>query len=239
VPALSNTSADALAGSLRGTLIRLLPNPLYEASPGWGQTKLVARGLKWKAKGGSIQAEIQRSHKNDGTWRKVRVTAFNPADTLVFDLRNLQQPEPGRMTFDAFVAFDARLDAEQQNWESGVRLYSGSVRARFRVKLALKCEFIARLESNGTFLPDAVLRLRVLQADLHYENLVVEHIAGVGGEAAQLIGDAIKTGLHQWHPSLERDLLVRANEAIVKAGDTKEVRLSLAKLFARGAPASK
>jgi hypothetical protein len=35
----------------------------------------------------------------------------------------------------------------------------------------------------------------------------------------------------QWRPSLERDLLEKANAAIVKAGENKEVRLSLAKLF--------
>ncbi len=68
-------------------------------------------------------------------------------------------------------------------------------------------------------------------AYLGYDNLVVEHVAGVGGEAAKLIGDAVKKGLDQWHPSLERELLAKADAALVKAGDLKEVRVSLASLF--------
>src|SRR5262249_58693374 len=104
------------------------------------------------------------------------------------------------------------------------------------VKVLLHCELIARLEDAGGFLPDAVFRLRVVRAQLSYDNLVVEHIAGVGGEFAQLLGDAVKGGLRQWHPSLESELLAPASAAIVKAGDSKEVRLSVSKLLNRKDP---
>ena len=39
------------------------------------------------------------------------------------------------------------------------------------------------------------------------------------------------SALTQWRPSVEKDALAKANAAIVKAGQHKEVRLSLAKLF--------
>jgi hypothetical protein len=61
----------------------------------------------------------------------------------------------------------------------------------------------------------------------------MEHVAGVGGEAARIIGSAIKGGLDQWHPSFERELLARADAAIVQAGDTREVRVNLTSLFSR------
>ena len=51
VPLLSGDSAHALAGSLRAFLVDYLPNPLYQASPGWGRMKMVARGVEWKGKG--------------------------------------------------------------------------------------------------------------------------------------------------------------------------------------------
>ena len=69
------------------------------------------------------------------------------------------------------------------------------------------------------------------KADLKYDNLKFEHIAGVGGEAAQIIGEAAHAAVTQWRPSIERDLLARANAAIVKAGGEREVRLSLTKLL--------
>src|SRR5207302_6261467 len=131
----------------------------------------------------------------------------------------------------AFVAFEARVEYDHQNWDRGLRLYSGSVEARMRVTAALRCEATTKLEANGTLLPDAVFRLRVTDAHVGYDHFEVEHIAGVGGDLAELIGAAAKAGVEQWRPSLERRMLEKADAAIVKAGDTKEVRLSVLKLL--------
>jgi hypothetical protein len=225
---LAPNALDALSGSLRGLLVRSLPDPLYEASPGWGQTKEVARGVAWHG----LIPEVRRSPKNDGTWEKVRFTALNPADSLILDVRNPQFPEAGRMTFDVFLAFDARAEYTRQVWDNGHKLYDGTLRARMRVRVSLSCEATTRLEAGG-LLPDAVFRLHVTRADLRYDNFVTEHAAGVGGELAKVIGDAFRGGLKQWHPSLERDLLAKADAAIVKAGDTKEVRVNLVSLFTK------
>jgi hypothetical protein len=230
---LGGGSTDALAGSLRGYLIQALPKPLYEDQRHWGLQKPLARGVTWKGQGAGVHAEVRHRLKNEGHWWKVRVTAGNLPDTLVVDLRDVQQPEPGRVLFTAFVSFDTQVEYDRQNWRAGVRLYSGSVRARLRVKLTLRCEAVTRLEPNGTLLPDALFRLRVLQSDLSYDNLVVEHVAGVGGEAAKVLGDTARGSLKHWRPSLERDLLAKANAAIVKAGDTKEVRFGLANLLGK------
>jgi hypothetical protein len=227
---LSPANPDALAGALRGYLVHNLPPTLYEASPGWGYTSQVANGLRWTGKHVPLHPHVQYADKNDGDWRKVRVTADNMADTLLFDIRNLQQPEPGRVTFDIFLSLDARVDYEHQKWESGVRLYSAGAKGKLRLKALLSCEATTRLEPGNQLLPDAVFRLRVTQAQVSYDNLVVEHIAGVGGEAAKLIGDSLKGGLHQWRPSLEKEVLAKADAAIVKAGDTKDVRVSMSQL---------
>ncbi len=230
---LSPTPLDALSGTLRGIVLRSLPDPLYEANPGWGNMKYVVRGVEWHGQGLGVHPEWQRSHKNDGTWQKVRFTADRPADTFILDLRNLQYPEPGRITFDVFLCFDAHVDYTRQEWDRGRKLYDGSVRARMRLKANLSCEVTTRLEPKGGLLPDAVFRVRVTQARLAYDNFVMEHVAGVGGEVAKVIGDAFRGGLKQWYPSLERDLLQKADAAIVKAGDTREVRVRLTNLFKR------
>jgi hypothetical protein len=231
VTLLSPSNPDALSGALRGYFARHLPEPLYEAAPGWGHTTRVADGLKWTGKQLPLHPHIQYRDKNDGDWRRVVITATNLPDTLVFDLRNIQQLDLGRVTFDIYLAFDAQVDYEHQRWESGIRLYSTSAKARLRIKALLSCEASARLEPSGKLLPDAVVQLRVVKADLTYDTLVVEHIAGVGGEAAKLIGDSLKGGMHQWRPSLEKDLLAKADAAVVKAGDAKAMRIPLSQLF--------
>jgi hypothetical protein len=228
--ALNGGSTAALSGSLRGLLLEFLPDPLFEDNNHWGKQHYVEE-VRWRGKGLHVHPEKARVLKNDGHWHKVRVTAPRARDTLVVDLRDVQQPEPGRMTFVAFVSFDADVDYDKQHWEDGVKLYGAGVRARLRVRLTLWCEAVTRLEPKGKLLPDAVFRLRVTRAEVGFDNLVVEHVAGVGGDAARVLGDAARACLHQWRPSLEKRLLDRAAAAIVKAGDTKEVRISLSKLM--------
>jgi hypothetical protein len=230
---VSDDSAKALADNLRGILVQSLPPILYEDTRHWGQQKEVVRGVKWKGQGLHVHPEVMRGPKNHGSWWKVQIAAPNLADSLVLDLRDFRQEAPGRVTFTTFVSLDADVEYEKQNWDAGIRVYSGSIRARARVQLTLRCEVSARLEATGGLVPDVVFRLRVLQSDSHYDNLVVEHVAGVGGEAAKLLGAAVLAGMEQWHPSLERNLIAKANAAIVKAADTKEVRVSLLGLLGK------
>src|ERR1700730_5359176 len=181
--ALSDNSTDALAGVLRRVLIESLPSPPYEDDRHWGGQK-------------EIQTLTGKTRlKNDGDWWKVKVTADNLPDTLILDLRDVRQPGPGRVLFTTFLSFDADVDYDKQEWKRGLRLYSGELRARMRVKLTLHCEATTRVEGEGKVLPDTVFRLRVVDADFKYDNLVVEHVSGIGGEAAKLLGDAAIGGM--------------------------------------------
>ena len=75
------------------------------------------------------------------------------------------------------------------------------------------------------------MRMRVSDAKLNYFDFKVEHTAGVGGDTAKILGDAIHETVKTLKPSLEKNLRAKANAAIVKASDTKEVRLGVSKLF--------
>jgi hypothetical protein len=220
---LSAGSPDALAGSIRGYLVQNLPSPIYEARPNWGHT---ANPHGLKAIGPGSHTPV-----NDGKWKHIVVTAINPADNLVFDVRNLNQSEPGRITFDVFLAFNAHLDYDQQNWRNGTRVWSGGARARFRVKANLACETTFRVDTSSSILPDVVVRFHVVRSNVAVEQFVMEHINGVGGELAELFGNAMHHGLNHLHPSLEHDMLEKANAAIEKAADTKEVHVSMSELL--------
>lgn len=226
--ATTSNSTEALAASLREWLIQEIPDPLFEDEPGWGRTAPVATGVKWKGKGMNGHPEIVRQDKNQGTWRKIRVSAINLPSSMVLDVRNVHKLDKGRTQFDVLMAFDARVDATQQNWGKGVKLYDGSLRARLRIKINLRCEVTARVESKEALLPDMIFRLRVSQADANYDHFVTEHIAVLGGDAARILGDALQKTLRN---SLEKKVLAKADSAIVKAADTKDIRLSLASVL--------
>jgi hypothetical protein len=95
----------------------------------------------------------------------------------------------------------------------------------------LDCENTIRTEPGKSFIPDVIFRLRVTKATVWYEDLKFERLAGIGGDVGPVLGEAVHDAINRWRPSLERDLLAKANAAIVKAADTKEVRLSLGGLF--------
>lgn len=230
-PLPGNGSNDAVAAALRNCVLQSLPTPLYEGYHGWGQTRRVANGVKWSGEVLPLRPKVQHAERNNGTWRKIRITAENLPNSLVFALSDVRPIESGRTAFTVSLSFDARVHYEKQVWEAGVRLLSDSARARIRVRLTLNCEVSARFEPTGRLLPDAVFRLRVSHSDLGYDHFVMEHVAGVGGDLAKVLGDTVKGTLHRFDPALERHLLEKANAAIEKAADTKEVRLSLGSLL--------
>jgi hypothetical protein len=203
---------DNLAATLKPILIAALPPVLYEKEHDWGR---------------QVKPRLARSPRNDGVWRKIRVTAQDPKRHLELRLSDLRNTGPESQTFKVALAFQAGIDYEQQNWERGIRLLSTSAEARVRLKLALECESTFRLEPTEKLLPDLVFRLRIVKAELSYDNLVFEHIAGIGGSGARLMGEMLRSSLKVFKPSLERELLQRANAAIVRAADTREVRLGL------------
>jgi hypothetical protein len=222
---------DMLSRALRELLVQFLPRTLYEGSPGWGNSAQVPNGLKWPGHGLRRRPELRYDLKNDGTWRHVRLSADDLVHSLLFSVNNLQFDAKDRMTFRIDAWFNVRFELEQQQWKSGVRLYAVGARARLRVKLALACEATMRLEATGVLIPDLVVRLRVTESHVAYDHLVVEHLAGVGGTGARWLGELVRSTVHQLRPSVERNLRDRASAAILKAGDSKEVRLSVRSLL--------
>jgi hypothetical protein len=218
---------EALSKTLRAWLLQALPDPLYEVAPGWGHTAVVPRGIKWNGKILRLRPEIQSGPKNDGTWRKIRLSALDPATTLQADICNVRSPSSGKTTFTVSITSLLRLEYTHQNWKAGLKWYDASVRARLRAYATLDCELSTRLEPSLLIVPDVVINLHIMRAQVGYGNLVVEHVMGVGGEGARLIGDWLHDTIRELRPDVEHQLLSKGEAAVLKAGRNKEIRLSL------------
>lgn len=228
----------ALEKTIRDLLLKNLPDPVVQSAAGWGKQKERVVGVTFLKDGAKLSSEPVRGMRNHGVWRRISVRAVNPQQTLAVGIADTAFPEPGRATFTAMIGVDCAIKFEQQLWRRGVRLYSGETRGHCHAAVALKCEVTSRTEPKpGSLLPDLVFRVKVTDAQLFYENLVIDHTAGVGGDAAKVLGDALLDLVKQAKPDLERDLLKKANAAIVKAADTKDVRVSFGGLLKGGLPA--
>lgn len=222
----TDTSAETLARTLKPYLIEAMPKVLYEKIDNWDHQVMVPVGVKWRG----LKPMVTKSLRNHGEWKKLIVTSQDLPRTLDLKISDFKTIDADRQTFKVHLRFQMGVHYEQQNWESGARLWSGSVRARTQLKIEMDCENTLRVEIGKDLLPDFILRIRVTNAKVHYDNLVVEHINGIGGTGAKLIGQAAHDAMKQWRPSIERDLLARAGASIVKTADTREVRLGFGNL---------
>jgi len=231
-PEAAKPDTKQLAAAFKGMLLKNLPNPLTESLNGWGNQKEVVIGVKWEKKGILYKPEPMRDTKNDGHWQKVRVDAIDPAKSLSLDITNLRTSPTGTTLFDAAVGLDSRLTYEQQMWGGGKRLYAGETRCRCRAELKLVVELDNKIDfPAGSVIPNFILRVRVTKADLHYHDFKCEHTLGVEGKPAEVMGKAVLEFIKKAKPNLEKDMLAQANAGIVKAADTKEIRIELDKLL--------
>ena len=216
---------------LRPHLIAAVEGKTYEHSRSWGRTALAPHALRWHG----LRPEIQKTPQNDGHWQKIKVSPRDLKNNFDLRISNPHSLGEDRQGFQVFVSFLANVEYEHQLWESGLRLYSGGTRARLRADLTLDVENTMRMEpsKSGSFVPDIVVRVKVTKAKLKTRDLVVEHTAGVGGTAAKLIGESVEGLIHEFNPGLEKRLHDRATAAILKAADTREVRIGLGSLMGK------
>jgi hypothetical protein len=233
---LDSAEVRSFEKSLRELLLKNLPDPIVKSDRGWGHQKEAVVRTNFLRDGPRLRTERVMGMKNDGVWRRVSIRAANPEQTLALGITEAAFPDAGRTTFTAMIGVDCDLKFEQQIWRSGRRFYSGETRGRCHAAVLLKCEVTSRTETKpNSFIPDLIFRVKVTEAKLFYEKLVIEHTAGLGGDAAKLLGDIFLDTVKQARPDLERELLNKANTAIVKAADTKELRISL-DAFLKGGP---
>ena len=223
----------ALSNVARQLIVKFLPDPALTTKKNWGHQKEVVVRFNGERKGPfNWKFEPKKELKNDGHWTALTLSAVEPETKLGIELKDVTTPEPGKTTFTAILSSPVKFEFEQQFWKSGIRLLSGETRGRCETTTVLNCETTSKLDwTPGKLLPTQILRVKVTKADVIYENLKIEHTAGVGGDAAKVIGETVLKAVKLMKPNLEKDLLEKANAAIVKAGDSKDLKLELDKMI--------
>jgi hypothetical protein len=223
--------AAALTQVLRDLAKKHLPDPISKSSQNWGHQKAVTIIHRYRD-GLRIWSEAVQEFRNDGHWKRTTIRLPEP-DKVALAVTELTHPEPGKMLATvAVVAERVDIRFEQQIWKNGLRLYSGETRAHCKGGLVIKAEVVSKSEvKKGSFFPEVSLKLRVTDADLYHEKIVVDHTAGVGGDAAKAIGDVLLDVVKAVKPDIEKQLREKAEAAIVKAVGIREFKLALDKLL--------
>jgi hypothetical protein len=213
-------------------MLKNLPDPLIEAPDGWGNQKEVPIGIEWERRGAiRFRPKAMKDVKNDGHWKKVTLTADKPEDSLTVKIKDVQA-DGNKTVFDVYIGLDVKILYEQQMWAFGKRMYAGETRAKCHADLTLTVELTDKLEYKPmASLPDYILKPSVTKADLTYRDLEVEKTLGLGGDAAKVLGKGFLEILKVVKPNMDKDMLEKANKAIVKAAENKEIRIELETLL--------
>ncbi len=226
-------SEKLVASIAKEILIKRIPEPAITSSKKhWNKQKeVVVRVDVERTSRFRFKLVPTKELRNDGHWYRLSASPIDPSQKLNLEIYNIATPEPGKTTFTAVLAGPMSFRVEQQLWKSGLRLFSGETRGRLDAQAMLDCEVSSRSDwQPNRLLPTQILKVKINSANIAYDNLKVEHTAGVGGEAAELLGEALIGVIKLLKPSLEEELIEKANSAIVKAADSKEVKLDLERL---------
>ena len=233
--------AAALSKGLKDFALKNMPNPLVKSNDGWGKQKEFVVGQVMLRNPKRFGPEAPREMFNDGLWRRFTVTAREPEKTLAIGIEELMRPEANTtlMTVNSVMEVDFRM--EQQFWKRGIMLYSGETRGHCKAGLKLKSTIVSKTDFKpGSLLPDVTLTIKVTDAKLFYDKIVIDHTAGLDGEDARAVGDLVIDLVKKVAPDLERQLLEKANAAIMKSVGSKEIKVPLDKLLLPpGGPAKK
>ena len=223
--------AAALTKVLRNLAKKHLPDPISKSNQNWGHQKAFTVIHRYR-EGPRIWSEAVEEMRNDGHWKRTTVR-LPEADKVMLAVTELTHPEPGKMLATvAVVAERVDIRFEQQIWKNGVRLYGGETRAHCKGGLVLTAEVVSKsVVKKGSFFPEVSFKLRIVDADLYHEKIVVDHTAGLGGDAANAIGDVLLAVVKAVKPQMEKELREKAEAAIVKAVGIREFKLTLDQLL--------
>lgn len=234
-PARSTTAATipyaaeavALTRLLTDLFRRHLPDPLAQTSENWGKQKEV-QGTRRRIKDWRLISEPYHEWRNEGQWRRLTLRVPD-RNKLHVGVRDIEFPRPGSLRGTVLVVADeVALQLEQQQWCNGLRLYGCDIRAHSKVGLTVKAEVTSRQERPPTaLLPTYVLAVRVYQVRLDYDQVVVDRILGLDGKAAKVVGDGIREAIRRFKPDFEEQLRQRAEAAIIRITDNRQVHLTL------------
>jgi hypothetical protein len=236
VPQPKPEDAVAIAKLMREQALKNLPTPLVKSNDGWGHQKEFAVGRVMLRNPNRVAPELPRELFNDGLWRRFTVSARDPEKTLAIGFTEMVRPAPDKMNVTVTVALDIDFRMEQQMWVRGRQLYSGETRGHCKTAVQLKAHVVQKtVPKPGSFVPDLMLTITTTEAKLFYDKLVIDHTAGLDGEAAEKVSGLVIDLIKKLMPDLEKQLLDKGGEAIVKAAGTKEIKLELDKLMKSGA----
>ncbi|MBA4186764.1 MAG: hypothetical protein C0467_01975 [Planctomycetaceae bacterium] len=225
--------AEIVAQMLRDLLKKNIPDPLTKSNQNWGHQKGVTVVRRYR-EGLRFWVEPVQEFQNDGVWRRVDVRIPEPTK-VGLTVNELTYAPDGKIHITVGVACE-RVDMkmEQQVWRNGLRLYSGETRAHCAAGLIVKAVVTTKTEfKKGSFIPvpEVTLQVRATEAQIFHTDFVVDHTAGLDGDPAKNVGDLMVKLVKAVKPDLEKDLIEKANAAIVKAAGTREFKLAFDKIL--------
>lgn len=178
--ALPMVPVQEVSAQFRGSLLKALPDALvFDTGKNWGHQAHVP----------SLQCikpiQVWRNH---GDWEQLHVATWQLSRYLSLHVDDVVAPDDNCVAFTVHMTLPATVELDQQIWQSGIRLYSGRVRARSSLMAAVTIQATAVPVGKQASRPQREVRFQVARATFTCDHFITENINGLGGDFARLAG---------------------------------------------------
>ena len=196
----------------------------FKQDKDWGAQAERFDGLKVRRKGLKIRTKRKKKMVNHGSWKKFNASLVDPENRFSVSVKNMREAEEGKVAFDLHCQSDLKIDGRVAKWVKGVQLYSISLDAKARVKLAVTIELETVMDVTK-FPPDLIFRPQATAANLDVEDFRIDRISKMGGEVSQQATRWARSAIDEKIESEEAKLVDKINADLKK--NEKNLRLSL------------
>ena len=215
---------------IRGMALTLIPRT-YIDEDDWGAEKRIQSGLNVKMDKLKLRTSRRWKNVNHGIWRRVEAHLSEPETHFHLAVSTIPQQEDGTARYLINSSMRLQLNARQQHWNLGVKLYSISADAVADVSLAATVSFQSELRKT-----DDGTRLRIVPAvestNLQLTRFRLQRISHTKGSVAREFGNTFESLIKRAVRKKGRRLPSRINAKIAKKSERFEVPAGLLALFA-------
>lgn len=198
--------------------------PDYVDERKWNRQKEVVTGLHVRMDGMRLDTKRKRKMVNHGTWSRFVIEFIDPKNALIVDITKMEFG-PGKVTVQCRVETPLKLFGRLSQWQRDVQLYSFSVDGRARVEMVM--DAVVNIQVNPLrFPPDVEFLPAVTSSQVRLKEFEIDRVSRVGGDAAELLGKAIRKTLEKKVAEYDQKVVEKMNKQIAKQKDKLKLNLA-------------
>ena len=206
---------------IRGLILMTLPET-FEDNDDWGKEIRIQSGLNVELSGGKIHTSRRHKLVNHGQWVRASASLADPQKTFELQILRLPGAEKGPGSYEVTLRGIIHATAQQQQWNTGVMLWSISGDADVEVIASVTVDVtqdIVQTENGWVIRILPVVR----QSSVFMKEFRLRRVSHANGSVVRELGEWIEPLVRRQVKKLNRELTEKLNRSLEKKPDRFEI----------------